>query len=162
MYVKLLLIGALAAGMVCAQDQGGGGGGGGGRGGGGGGSSLPMAGGGGQSPLERMTTLCKLKKDQIKQFSAILDAASKSAVDLRKQIPASRLALESAAQAGKSPDELKKLEEANGLAEAQMAQIEAKAYADLRKLLDEDTIKAAGGRVYGMLSGMFMKKSWND
>lgn len=109
-----------------------------------------------------MTAVCKLSKDQTKQFSAIFDAASKSAVDLRKQIPAGRVAIEAAVQSGKSPDEIKKLEDANGLAVAQMTQIEMKAYADVRKLLDPDQIKAGGARVYGQIVGMFMKKSWND
>jgi Spy/CpxP family protein refolding chaperone len=167
MYLKLLLIGALAAGIACAQDQGGGGGGGGGmgggggRGGGGGGNSLPSV-QAQPTPLDRMAALCTLSKDQKKQFSAILDAASKSAVDLRKQIPADRQALEAAVQAGKIPDEIKKLEEADGQAMAQMTQIEMKAFVDLYKLLDPDQRKAGGQRIFSMLGGMFFKKNWND
>jgi hypothetical protein len=121
-----------------------------------------MAGGGGMSPLDRMAATCTLSKDQKKQFSSILDAASKSGADLRKQIPASRLALEAAAVAGKSPDELKKLEEADGLAVAQMTQLEMKTYGELRKVLDPDQIKAGGARIFNMLAGLLMKKSWND
>jgi Spy/CpxP family protein refolding chaperone len=156
MYLRLLLIGALAAGFGCAQEGGGGG-----SGRAGAGYAAPPA-PNVVSPLQRMTTVCTLSKDQAKQFSAILDAASKSAADLRKQIPGDRGSIAAAVQAGKSPEEIKKLVDADGLAVAQMTQIEMKAYADLRKLLDPDQIKAGGARVYGMLVGMFMKKNWND
>lgn len=157
MYLRVLLIGALATGFACAQEGGGGG-----NGRAGAGYAAPAAPKAVASPLERMTAACTLSKDQAKQFSSILDAASKSAADLRKQIPGDRGSIAAAVQAGKSPEEIKKLVAADGLAVAQMTQIEMKAYADLRKLLDPDQIKAGGARVYGMLVGMFMKKNWNE
>jgi uncharacterized membrane protein len=165
MLFRLLLIGALAAGFTFAQDEGGGGGGGGGgRGSGGGGGSVmsavprPSA-----SALDKMVTACNLSKDQRKQFKTILDAASKSAEALRKQIPQSRTQMGAAIQAGKSADEIKKLEEANGLMAAQMAEMEYKAFGELYKILDEDQHKAGGGqRLFGQVSGLLMKKNWDE
>jgi len=160
MYLRLFSIGALAAGLAFAQAQGSG-------------DAPPGRGGAGSgyasppmrvmpSPLERMTTACTLSKDQAKQFSAILDAASKSAADLHKQLPASREQIEKAVQDGKSPDEIKKLVDASGLAQAQMTQIEMKAFGDLYKLLDADQRHAGAQRLFNMLPGMFLKKNWNE
>jgi Spy/CpxP family protein refolding chaperone len=160
MYLRLLLIGALAAGFAFAQEPGGGGGGGGSGRGGSGYAAQPqrvMS-----SPLELMTIACKLSKDQAKQFTAILDAAGKSAADLRKQVPASREQLEAAAQAGKSPDEIKKLEDAGGLAMAQMTGIEMKAFADLYKLLTPEQRRTGAQGVFNILPGMFLRKNWNE
>ena len=163
MYLKLLLIGALAAGFAFAQEEGAGpapGGGGGGR--GGAGYAAPAAPKGGARPLERMASACNLSKDQTKQFTAILTAASKSAAPLREQIPASRKQLEAAAQAGKSPDELKKLEESSGLAMAQMTQIEMNTFGELYKVLDATQRRTGAQRIFNTLGGMFMKKNWNE
>ena len=158
MYLRLLLIGALAAGFACAQDEGGGGGG---RGGGGG--SMPnVPRGGPATPLETMTKACDLSKEQTKQFSAIISGASKSVAPLRDQIPNDRKQLAAAILAGKSPDEVKKLVETSGLAAAQMTQVEMKTFGDLYKLLDPDQRKKGAQVVFGMLPGMLMKKNWNE
>ena len=166
MVFRLLLIGALAAGFTFAQDDsgGGGGGGGGGRGGGGGGaSSLPSVGRPMASVLDRMATACNLSKDQRNKFKTILDAASKSAEALRKQIPQSRIQMGAAVQAGKSADEVKKLEEANGLMAAQMAEMEYKTFGELYKILNDDQHKAGGGqKLLSQVSGILMKKNWDE
>jgi len=163
MLIRLMLVGVLAAGFALAQDDSAGAPSGGGRGGGRGGADMPMVPRASASPLDRLATGCNLSKDQRKQFSAILDAAHKSAADLRKQVPLGRLQVEAAIQAGKSPDEIKKLVELHGLAMAQMTQIEMKAFGDLYKLLDEDQKKAKGGQqIYNVLPGLFTKKNWND
>jgi uncharacterized membrane protein len=164
MVFRLLLIGALAAGFTFAQDDSGGGGGGGGGGGrGGGASSLPSVGRPTASVLDRMVTACNLSKDQRKQFKTILDAASKSAEALRKQIPQSRTQMGAAVQAGKSADEVKKLEESNGLMAAQMAEMEYKTFGELYKILSDDQHKAGGGqKLLSQVSGILMKKNWDE
>jgi Spy/CpxP family protein refolding chaperone len=176
MLIRLLLIGVLAAGAGLAQRGGGGGGGdptsmgdasggggGGSRGGGGGGGGM-MPGRGSMAPLDMMANRCNLSKDQKKQFSTILDAAHKSAaaVALRKQIPASREQIAAAVLAGKSPEEVKKVVDASGLAMAQMSQIELKTFGELYNLLDADQKKAGSQVVYNALAGMFLKKNWNE
>jgi Spy/CpxP family protein refolding chaperone len=164
-YLRLLLISALAASVLCAQEGGGGGGGmggGGGRGGGGGASVPEVPRGGMATPLERMTKACDLSKDQAKQFSTILNAASKSVAAIREEIPNDRKQLAAAILAGKSADEIKKLEEASGLAAAQMTQAEMKTFGDLYKLLDPDQRHKGDSTVFNMLPGMLMKKNWNE
>ena len=165
MLFRLLLIGALAAGFTLAQDDsgGGGGGGGGGRGGGGGGGgSLPSVGRAMPSVLDRMVTACNLSKDQRKQFKTILDDASKSAEAFRKQIPQSRVQIGAAVESGKSADEIKKMVEANGLMRAQMAEMEYKAFSELYKTLDADQRRAGAQRLLGMVTGILMKKNWDE
>jgi hypothetical protein len=116
------------------------------------------------TPLDRMAIFCNLSKDQTKQFSAILNAASKSVADLRKQVPASRLQLEAAAQEGRNPDEIKKLADANGMAAAQMTQIAMQTFGELYRLLDPNQKKTGGQQVLDMLlnHGMLAKKNWNE
>jgi hypothetical protein len=114
------------------------------------------------TPLDKLVQACNLSKDQKKQFSAILDADSKAAAPLRKQIPLTRQQVGAAALAGKSPDEIKKLEEASGQETAQMTQIEMKAFGELFAKLDPGQQKAGVQQLYSMLTGMFMKKDWND
>jgi uncharacterized membrane protein len=162
MLFRLLLIGALAAGFTFAQDEGGGGGGGGGRGGGGGGSVMPSVGRAMPSVLDRMVTACNLSKDQRKQFKTILDAASKSAEALRKQVPQTRVQIGAAVETGKSADEIKKLVESNGLMRAQMAEMEYKAFSELYKTLDADQRRAGAQRLLGMVTGILMKKNWDE
>ncbi len=165
-HLRLLLIGALAAGVLCAQEGGGGGGGmggGGGGGRGGGGGSMPdIPRGGMATPLERMTKACDLSKDQAKQFNTIISAASKSVAPLREQIPNYRKELAAAIVAGKSPDEIKKLEESSGAAAAQMTQAEMKTFGDLYKLLDPDQRHKGDAMIFNMLPGLLMKKNWNE
>jgi len=109
-----------------------------------------------------MTEACSLSKDQKKQFSAILDADSKAAAPLRKQIPLTREQVGAAALAGKSPEEIKKLEEASGQQTAEMTQIEMKAFGELYAKLDPAQQKVGAQKLYNLLTGMFMKKNWND
>lgn len=160
MYYRLFLISVLAAGFACAQGPGGGESGS--RMGGGGDSNVPMTPRAMPSPLDRMTRACSLSKDQTKQFESILSAASKTAAPVREQIGANRKQLDAAVLAGKSPDEVKKLTEASGLAMAQMTQIEMKAFGDLYKLLSPDQRHSGAQVVYSSLTGMFLRKSWNE
>jgi hypothetical protein len=166
MYGRLLLIGALAAGFAFAQE---GGGlaptppGAGSIGNGGLGTGIaPSADRAIPTPLDRMVEACGLSKDQKKQFSAILDADSKAAAPLRKQIPLTRQQVGAAVLAGKSPDEIKKLEEASAQQTAQMTQMEMKAFGELFAKLDPGQQKAGAQRLYSTLTGIFMKKDWND
>jgi Spy/CpxP family protein refolding chaperone len=176
MLIRLLLIGALAAGVGFAQRGGGGGGdptsmgdasggaggGGGSRGGGGGGGGM-MPGRGGMAPLDQMAASCSLSKDQKRQFKTIIDAASKSAEVLRKGIPPSRAQIGAAIQAGRSADEIRKLVEANALMTAQMAEAEYKVFGQLYNLLDAEQKKpGVGARLLSQVNGILMKKNWEE
>ena len=158
MLIRMLLIGALAAGFAVAQDEGGGGGGGG-RGGGGVVPGVPRS---MPSVLDRMATACNLSKDQKKEFKTILDSAGKEGEPLRKQIPQSRADVAAALQAGKAPDQVKTLVEANAAARAQMTQLEMKTFAALYKLMDADQRKQGAQRVFSSMTGLFMKKNWDN
>ncbi|MGD0497609.1 MAG: periplasmic heavy metal sensor [Bryobacteraceae bacterium] len=175
MLVRLLLIGLLAAGFASAQisdpgevPSGGGGGGMGGGGGRGGGGGMGGAGMGGGIPrmrtsmLDRMATACDLTKDQKKQFKTILDADSKDAEALRKEIPANRSQVEAAVLAGKSADDIKKLLDEGGMLDARMVALELKAFGQLCNVLEPDQRKQGGQRVLSMLYGIFMVKSWDS
>jgi Spy/CpxP family protein refolding chaperone len=154
MYLRLLVIGALAAGVLCAQRGGGGGG--------GGGLAPDVPRGGMATPLERMAKACDLSKDQTKQFNTIINAANKATASLREEIPNDRKQLAAAIAAGKSPDEIKKLVDAAGLSAAQMTQAEMKTFSDLYKLLDPDQGKKGAQVVLGMIPTLLMKKNWNE
>jgi Spy/CpxP family protein refolding chaperone len=178
MLIRLLLAGLLAAGVALAQDEGGGAGGmGGGMGGagrGGGGMGEGGMGGGGMggggmgmarstvSKLDQMATWCTLSKDQKKQFKTILDAGSKETEGLRKQIAQSKTAVEAAIVGGQSPDEIKKLVDADSLLNSQMTQEEYKAFSELFKILDADQKKLGAQNVLRAMSGIFMTKNWDQ
>jgi Spy/CpxP family protein refolding chaperone len=157
MLIRLLSIGVLVAGLGFAQRGGGMTDASGSRSG-----DSGMMGQSGASTLDRMASACNLSKDQRKQFTAVLDAASKSAAPLRKQAPLSREQIAAAAQAGKSPDEIRKLVEAGGLVMAQMTQLEMKAFGQLYNLLDADQRKTGGQQVFNMMGPILLKKNWNQ
>ena len=59
--------------------------------------------------------------------------------------------------AGKSSDELVKSE---GLLEAQMAEIEMRAFVKVTETLEEDQ-KPRAGMLFQMMRGIFAKRNWN-
>jgi Spy/CpxP family protein refolding chaperone len=162
MIIRFLLIAALAAGAAFAQ-----------RGGGGGGDAgivpnMPMS---RPQALDRMESICKLTKDQKKEFKSIMDAAQKEAEPLRKQILQNDQQLGAVVVKAKSPDDAKPQVEAAGLAYAQMTQLEMKTFAALYKLLDDDQKKTAGARLFSSFfnhqyfsetNGLFMGKNWQE
>jgi succinate dehydrogenase flavin-adding protein (antitoxin of CptAB toxin-antitoxin module) len=107
-----------------------------------------------------MATACTLTKDQKKQFKTILDNDNKDADGLRKQLAASKTAMESAISGGKSPDDVKKAVDADSLLHAQMTQKEYKAFGELLKVLDDDQKKLGQNRVLSLMGGIFLNKNW--
>ncbi len=169
MKLRLLLIAALAVGVAFAQDEGGGGGGGGGMGGGGG--VMPSMPRSQPQALDRMESMCKLTKDQKKQFKTIMDAAQKEAEPLRKQLLQNNQQLSAAVVKAKSASDVKAELEAYGMTSAQMNQLEMKTFVSLYKLLDDDQKKTGGGRLFNTFfdhqyfsekTGVFMSKNWQE
>ena len=125
------------------------------------------------SKMDSFSDMLTLEKDQRKQSKSLLDAAAKEAAPLRDQILKSKAEISAAVAAGKSPDELGKLAESQAMLEAQMAQIEMKAFTALFKSLSPEQKQAQcsgrGGatvacssQVFDMFPDLFMKKSWDS
>ena len=152
---RLLLVGLLASTLVFAQR---GGGGGGGR---GGGAPVPNIGFGGATPMDRVSEMLKLNKDQKKGFKTTMDDAQKEATPIHEQILKGRMSIAEAVAAGKGPDEITTAVRAEGVLEAQMAEIEMRAYVKIRGTL-EDEQKARAGGLFMMMRGIFSKKNWNS
>jgi uncharacterized membrane protein len=148
---NILLFGLLASSLAFAQR--GGGGGGGSR----GGSNAPSMGFGSTAPFDRISEALKLTKDQKKDFKSTMDDAQKEATPVHEQILKSRLAIADAVAAGKSQDELIKSE---GVLEAQMAEIELRAFVKVSSTLEEEQ-KPRAGVLFLMMRGFFAKKNWN-
>jgi Spy/CpxP family protein refolding chaperone len=151
MLKRILLAGLLASAMAFAQ--GGRGGGGGSR---GGGSNMPSMSFGG-TPFDRISENLKLTKDQKKDFRATMDDAQKEATPVHEQILKSRQSIAEAVAAGKSQDDLVKAE---GVLEAQMTEIELRAFSTIAGTLDEEQ-KPHAGVLFMMMRGIFSKKNWN-
>ncbi len=154
MFLRILLIGAIAAAIVPAQE---GGGGGGGRGGGDMGAPNPSA---RISKLDTMTKACNLNKDQQKQFKTIFSIGSKEAEQIRKQAPQLRNQIAAAVQAGKAKAEIDPLVKSYSEMLAQATAMEIKAFGKAYALLDPDQKKQGGQRVFALVTGMFMKNNW--
>jgi hypothetical protein len=115
------------------------------------------------SVLDRMETACKLTKDQKKQFKTILDAASKSAEPLRKQIPQNLKLIGTAVVSGKSADEIQKLVEDSAQMRAQISEMEYKTFVELAKNLDDGQRMGTGPQnLFNLTSGILMKNKWNE
>ena len=155
MFFRLLLAGMLMTAVVSAQR---GGGGRGGRGGDGmsGGGFQPVA----KSKFDTISEMLKLTKDQKKALKTTFDESQKEAAPIRDQIAKARLEIGEVLQAGKNEDELKPLTASLGALEAQMAEIELKAFTQVYKSLDKDQVAGARG-VFPMMKGMFGGKNWN-
>uniref|UniRef100_Q01XX6 Periplasmic heavy metal sensor n=1 Tax=Solibacter usitatus (strain Ellin6076) TaxID=234267 RepID=Q01XX6_SOLUE len=148
---KILLTGLLASTLVFAQR---GGGGGGSR---GGGSNMPNIGFGGGTPFDKVSDALKLSKDQKKDFKAAMDEGQKQATPVHEEILKTRQQIAEAVAGGKSSEELVKNE---GVLEAQMAEIEMRAFAKVAETLEEDQ-KPRAGMLFQMMRGFFAKKNWN-
>jgi uncharacterized membrane protein len=148
---NVLMVGLLASTVMFAQR---GGGGGGSR---GGASNMPNVGFGGSTPFDRVSDALKLSKDQKKDFKAAMDDSQKLATPVHEQILKTRLEIAEAVAAGKNSDELVKNE---GLLEAQMAEIEMRAFVKVAETLEEDQ-KPRAGMLFQMMRGIFARKNWN-
>lgn len=154
MFLRILLTGILAVMLASAQGRKGGGGGGGGRGGEGGGFGMSAT-----SKFDMISEMLKLNKDQKKDFKTAMDDGQKEAAPLRDQLAKVRLALGEAVSGSKT-EEIEKLTASTGALEAQMAEIEMKAFAKVYKSLDKEQIPGAA-RLFQMMKGMFAEKNWN-
>ena len=156
MFVRLLLTGILAVTLAPAQ-RGGGGRGGGSRDSGMGGGGFPMS---VASKFDTIATMLKLDKDQKKALKTTFDDSQKEAAPIRDQMAKARLVIGEAVQAGKSEEEIKTLTSSLGTLEAQMAEIELKAFAQVYKSLEKEQIAGTRG-LFPMMKGMFSGKNWN-
>jgi len=133
MFGRLLLTGLLAVGFAAAQDDMGGmSGGRGSVGGMGGGRDMGASLGGGRrrpNRVEQIADKLKLNKDQKEEFSKILSAARERASSVRLEMDKSRAKLAGAYIDGKSGEDVDKLTAAYAGVAAQMAKIEAEAFA---------------------------------
>jgi hypothetical protein len=159
--VKRLLFGVLlAAALVFAQDGGEGGmGGGGGRGGGGGnmGGAMPRM---MPTPMERISTMLTLNKDQKKQVKGILDDGQKEALPVRDQMLKGRQGIAQAVAAGKTQDEIDAAIKAYAATQIRMVQIESRAFSKVYLALDKEQ-QAKVGPLLGMMNGLFKNKNWD-
>ena len=173
MIKKLLFSGLLAATLAFAQGGGGGGGGIGEEGMGGMGSRTGGGGGGGggemgggmprvtPTPMERISTLLALNKDQKKQVKGIMDDSQKEAVPVRDQMIKGRQAIAQAVAAGKSQDEIDAAIKEYAAAQTQMAQIELRAVGKIYQALEKEQ-QAKAGPLLAMVNGIFKGKNWDS
>jgi hypothetical protein len=154
MFLRLILTAILAVTLASAQGKKGGRGGGGGGGEGGG---FAM---GATSKFDMLSEMLKLNKDQKKDFKTAMDDGQKEAAPLRDQLAKARLALGEAVGAYKTED-VEKLTSNVASLEAQMAEVEMKAFAKVYKSLDKEQI-AGSPRLFQAMKGMFAEKNWNS
>jgi hypothetical protein len=148
---NILLVGLLASTAVFAQRGGGGGGSRGGN------SNVPNIGFGSTTPFDRISDALKLTKDQKKDFRTAMDDGQKLATPVHEEILKTRQQIADAVAAGKNSDELVKNE---GVLEAQMAEIEMRAFVKVTETLEDDQ-KPRAGMLFQMMRGIFSKKNWN-
>jgi Spy/CpxP family protein refolding chaperone len=142
----------LAATMVFAQRSKGGGG--------SKGPDIPQ-GGFATSRLDRVATMLALDKDQKKELKTTFDEAQKEAQPLHDQISKARLAVAEAVAGGKTPDEIGKACTDEAQLEAQMTEIELKAFTKFAvSLTPEQRPKASA--LFSMMRGLFAGKNWNE
>jgi hypothetical protein len=153
---RLLLTALLSATLIYAQRGGGGG-----RGGGNRGPDVPM-GSFSASRLDRIATALSLDKDRKKDLKTTFDEAQKEAMPLHDQLSKARLAVGEAVAGGKSQDDIAKAGAAVGQLEAQMAEIEIKAFLKVLDGLENDQKQRAVQMLFPMMRGLFAGKNWNE
>src|SRR5271157_714133 len=172
MVKKLLFSGLVAATLAFAQGGGSGGGGGMGEEGMGGMGSRSSGGMGGDmgggrprmvpTPMERISELFNLNKDQKKQVKSIMDDGQKEAIPVRDQMIKGRQTIAQAVASGKSQDEIGAAIKEYAAAQTQMAQIELRAVGKIYQALDKDQQSKAAPlqALLGMVNGIFKNKNW--
>jgi hypothetical protein len=153
---RILLRALLSATLIYAQRGGGGG-----RGSRNSGSDVPM-GSFSQSRLDRVAAALSLNKDQKKDLKTAFDDAQKEAMPLHDQLSKARLAVGEAVAGGKSQDDIAKAGAAVGQLEAQMAEIEIKAFLKVLDSLENDQKQRAVQMLFPMMRGLFAGKNWNE
>jgi uncharacterized membrane protein len=165
MFIRLLLSAILATGLASAQRGGGGedgiGGGGmeGGMGRGMGGGMGGMGGGGGMSRMVRPSKLemfadkLKLSKEQKEELLKVLSAGREEAMPLRQPIEQERVNITESILNGKA-DTLKKSLDNYAALMAQMAGVEAKAFAKVLATLKPNQ-QSKSAQAFELLAGTF-------
>lgn len=161
MLKKLFFAGLLTAGLAMAQGYGGGG-----RGRGNGGGDMDPRAGGPPSTnrFENIANSLNLNKDQRKTVRTILDDGAKEATPIRDRMSKSRIAVGEAIVANKSEDELKQVAKAASDLNAQLSQIEIRAFAKMYAALDDIQKKdmRSLGRALFLMNGMYHTKNWTE
>src|SRR5262249_27262340 len=153
---RILLSALLSAALIYAQRGGGGG-----RGSRNSGSDVPM-GRFSQSRLDRVAAALGLKKDEKKDIKTTFDEAQKEAMPLHDQLSKARLTVGEAVAGGKSQDDIAKAGAAVGQLEAQMAEIEIKAFLKVLDGLENDQKQRGVQMLFPMMRGLFAGKNWNE
>jgi hypothetical protein len=122
---------------------------------------MPEAPMGPPTRLETITQVMQLDKDQKKFMKEAFDEAQKEAAPLREQLVKSHEAIGAAALAGKSPEEINSLVSSHTALEAQMTQIELKAFVKVFLKLNK-TQQGNIRLLFQMMRGMFSEKNWNS
>jgi len=152
MLSRILLAGLLMSTLMFAQGR---------KGGGSKGPDLSSVGMGGSTRLDRISELLKLSKDQKKDLKVTFDDSQKEAAPVHDQMAKSRQAIGDAIASGKSQDEIAKAVAAEAQLEAQMTDIELRAFAKFALSLD-DQQKQRAGNLFQMMRGLFSGKNWNS
>ena len=164
MVTRLVLIGLLSMGLVSVASAQRGGGPQGQSGIGGDDSGGGFGGPGGrpyqEDRLERFTDMLKLNKEQKSGAKEIFDAAQKEAAPIRDQILKSRGDIATAYLKKQGQPEIDQMLASYGALQAQMTNIELRAFAKLYDSLNPDQQKRVGP-AFLLMSGMFNGRSWN-
>ena len=155
MLARLLLTGLLATTLVFAQRTGGKGG------GSRNGPEMPSGNFGATSRLDRIATMLTLNKDQKKDLKTTFDEAQKEAAPLHDQMAKARLAIGEAVAGGKSPDDIAKACAAQAQLDAQMTEIELKAFVKFAGTLEAEQ-RPRANQLFAMMRGLFAGKNWNE
>ena len=112
--------------------------------------------------LETISEQLKLDKDQKKQLKSFFDAAAKQAAPVRDQIRQNRQEMAAAMAAGKSEAEINEIAAKQAPLVAQMLAVETKAFGQVVGILKDDQKKRAGGVFAERVAGIFQGRRWTD
>jgi hypothetical protein len=132
---------------------------------GGGGDLAPHSGGAGSSNrFETIANVLNLDKDQKKTVRTILEDGAKEAAPVRDQMSKSRIAVGEAIAANKGEDELKHVAKTSSDLDAQLSELEIKAFAKTFASLNDTQKKdmQAAGRALFLMNGMYHVKNWTE
>ena len=153
MFLKLSVLGILAASLVPAQW--------GGAPHGGGDDLSPRREGPSQTRMDRITAMLALEPDQRKQVKTILDDGQKEAAPVRDQLVAAQSDMAESIQAGKGQDEIGKTVDAYAALDTEMTLIELRSLSKISQALHQEQ-QAKLGSLFWMMRGIFKSKNWND
>jgi hypothetical protein len=155
MALKIISTLFLAAGLLMAQRGGGGGG--------GGASQMGQPGMSRPEPLDQLTQMLKLNKDQKKDVKGIMDETQKEVIPLRDSMAKSREQIAVAIEASKSQDEVDQAVKSFAALEAQVTSVEAKAFSKIFGSLDSGQKANAQALVSALnfMHEVFKRKNWN-